>query len=607
MPMQGSKPSTLSKDLGHIRAQIKSGQTRGNNPRDLGPDEIDALEQKAAALQAEMQKRAKERLVNRINSHTASEATRVIDVVSAEISNATAASDQYFRDVGGEGSVADLRARAAALNKRATEQAKEERKQKAEKEKTAAKERKQKIIDNRKAGRICGICSKVEVEMASFMGHWLCSVCEGPIAESQRGRGREHKAHSAVSTAAPSAKRGRTAKRSPASEEARNQDNGGRDRLSAAAAEQAVAQPRAKRQKLGDESVEATSCDTSTTASRRTKRPNGNVAATGRSQPKLTVPKHKKANPEDYPSIGSPEMAPLLEMLAAYQLRKEGPGRSIFHIPAAKIKEMIGLTDDECDALCRDLLAVPFKLPGDAIEQGRPQWIDGKHAAVGGAGRAKPHSTMFAQTARLEDGVFTNVYGGGSVERFASTCLVDDISPALAKITLWLQNVQESCKLPPANTALLRHYATGEQSIGWHSDNVDNFDKLGLLTIMRLLGARRLPIKVRATGETIFEKLLQPFDLVITTLHANLITEHCVPKKEGDNDGAALAASVSFRTVVDFLSQDALKERLAKLARDKQIKRRKLAAGDGGESSTNTGASSPAASGRNAASSGPRA
>ncbi len=190
MPMQGGKPSKLSRELGYIKEQLKTGKTRGNNPRDLDPDEIAALEQRAAAIKAEMQKMAKERLVNRINPHTTAEASRVISEVGAKIENATAASARYFEDVGGEGSVEDLRARAASLNKRATEKAKEERKQKLEEENAIAKRDQQRVADNRKAGRTCGICSKVEAEMTAFMGSWLCSVCEGGSLERERERER---------------------------------------------------------------------------------------------------------------------------------------------------------------------------------------------------------------------------------------------------------------------------------------------------------------------------------------------------------------------------------------------------------------------------------
>ena len=40
MPMQGSQPSKISKDLGNIEAQLRSGKTWGSNPRGLEPEEI---------------------------------------------------------------------------------------------------------------------------------------------------------------------------------------------------------------------------------------------------------------------------------------------------------------------------------------------------------------------------------------------------------------------------------------------------------------------------------------------------------------------------------------------------------------------------------------
>ena len=59
--------------------QLKSGKTRGANPRDLYPGEIGALEKKRDALQAQIREAAKERAVNRINAHTTIEADRVIE------------------------------------------------------------------------------------------------------------------------------------------------------------------------------------------------------------------------------------------------------------------------------------------------------------------------------------------------------------------------------------------------------------------------------------------------------------------------------------------------------------------------------------------------
>ena len=81
MPMLGGNPSKLSKDLGNIRAQLKTGKTRGQNPRELTPDEIATLEERRDALVGEMQRKAKERVVTRINEHTAAQVDRAVEAV----------------------------------------------------------------------------------------------------------------------------------------------------------------------------------------------------------------------------------------------------------------------------------------------------------------------------------------------------------------------------------------------------------------------------------------------------------------------------------------------------------------------------------------------
>jgi len=139
--MQGGKPSKLSKELGNIRAQLKSGKTRSQNPRHLTPSEIKALEEQRDALQKQMQEAAKQHTINRINSHTTSAinaaADRIVESVSVSIQSATASSSQFFESVGGVGSSQDLRAQAAVLRVRAAEKAKEENKAAKEAEKAA--------------------------------------------------------------------------------------------------------------------------------------------------------------------------------------------------------------------------------------------------------------------------------------------------------------------------------------------------------------------------------------------------------------------------------------------------------------------------------------
>ena len=97
MPMQGSKPSKVSKELGNVMAQLKSRKTRGSNPRDLEPEEIAALEQKRDNLKAMMKQKAKERAIAKINAHATAEADRVIGAVQATAAPANA----YFDAIGG--------------------------------------------------------------------------------------------------------------------------------------------------------------------------------------------------------------------------------------------------------------------------------------------------------------------------------------------------------------------------------------------------------------------------------------------------------------------------------------------------------------------------
>ncbi len=130
------KNSKVAMDLGNVMRQLKSGKTRGSNPRDFNPEEISALELKRDALQARIREAAKERAIDRLIAHNTSEADRIVTEVSTTIRVATAESSTFFQAVNGAGSSTDLRAQAAVLRARATEKAKEERKaeQKAERE-----------------------------------------------------------------------------------------------------------------------------------------------------------------------------------------------------------------------------------------------------------------------------------------------------------------------------------------------------------------------------------------------------------------------------------------------------------------------------------------
>ena len=160
MPMQGSQPSKISKDLGKIEAQLRSGKTRGSNPRGLEPEEsaggapqsgFAALEQKRDAMRAQMSASAKERTIARLSAHATDEADRVIGAVH----EASAPANAYFEAIGGAGSSADLRLQGKALTERAKEQERQAKRKQTEGRRAAAKSEKA----ARKAGKGLGYTS----------------------------------------------------------------------------------------------------------------------------------------------------------------------------------------------------------------------------------------------------------------------------------------------------------------------------------------------------------------------------------------------------------------------------------------------------------------
>jgi len=133
------RPSKLSRALADVRLQLKSGKTRGQNPRDLDPDEIAALEKTRGVLEAKGKQKAKERAISRINAHTTSEADRVIKAVE----EASKPANTYFDAIGGAGSSTDLRLQGKALIERAKEKDRQAKRQATEERRAAAKAEKQ--------------------------------------------------------------------------------------------------------------------------------------------------------------------------------------------------------------------------------------------------------------------------------------------------------------------------------------------------------------------------------------------------------------------------------------------------------------------------------
>ena len=117
-------PSKLSRALGNVQAELRSGKTRGSNPRALTAEEIVAKTALRDDLRKKIRENARERKMQRINAHTSSEADRVIAAQASQLTQATTESRAFFAAVSGVGSSAELRAQAALLRSRAAEQAK---------------------------------------------------------------------------------------------------------------------------------------------------------------------------------------------------------------------------------------------------------------------------------------------------------------------------------------------------------------------------------------------------------------------------------------------------------------------------------------------------
>ena len=62
--------STQSVQLANVQRQLRSGKTRGTNPRPLTLEEVQSLEVRRDKLQAEMSEAKRRRVVDRVNTHT---------------------------------------------------------------------------------------------------------------------------------------------------------------------------------------------------------------------------------------------------------------------------------------------------------------------------------------------------------------------------------------------------------------------------------------------------------------------------------------------------------------------------------------------------------
>ncbi len=77
--------SVQSRALAHVRLQLRTGKTRGSNPRPLLPEEVSALEARRDVLQTEMASRQRQRILSCVNIHTTQEAEQTRNVIVAEL------------------------------------------------------------------------------------------------------------------------------------------------------------------------------------------------------------------------------------------------------------------------------------------------------------------------------------------------------------------------------------------------------------------------------------------------------------------------------------------------------------------------------------------
>ena len=77
--------SKQSRELANVRLQLKSGKTRGTNPRPLTPDELRALEARREQLVSTVGARRLLKVVGRVNTHASQEAEQTRNAIIAEL------------------------------------------------------------------------------------------------------------------------------------------------------------------------------------------------------------------------------------------------------------------------------------------------------------------------------------------------------------------------------------------------------------------------------------------------------------------------------------------------------------------------------------------
>tara|TARA_B100001173_G_scaffold311553_1_gene329168 strand:+ start:1504 stop:2310 length:807 start_codon:yes stop_codon:yes gene_type:complete len=236
------------------------------------------------------------------------------------------------------------------------------------------------------------------------------------------------------------------------------------------------------------------------------------------------------------------------------------------------VKENFAQDVIDCDptALQQQLEAnYPVRGKGDAIEWGRPQWVEGDNEALHYRGKELKRGKMWFQLGDPKAEGFVKYYYTGWQRAVLPATADVETAPELAVVTKRYNELMEADGYPVANHFIMTHYVDGEHNIGMHFDKPISIEKGSLITIIKT-GEHGRPFRLeRLDGAVIMEKVLAPGTAVIMTLEANLSTKHGVPAVEE----AGSSGSIVLRTITDRVSWGRLEKELKKFYEEKGVKK----------------------------------
>ena len=228
-------------------------------------------------------------------------------------------------------------------------------------------------------------------------------------------------------------------------------------------------------------------------------------------------------------------------------------------------------------AFLRALERYPSAGKGQQIEEGKVQWVTGDHQALLYRGHELKRGKIWLQKGNpQETGFLRYLYTGWQWEILRATCAVE-ACPEAAEVAARYDAWAEQRKMPGANHYIVTMYRTAQHGIGWHYDKPRSILPRSLITVVKL-GAHGRPFQLRwrrdkaaqAKEPPFFDQVLIPGTAVITTIEANLKTQHAVPEV----DEAGPSGSIVLRNITDIVPREEYARRLES-ARANKGKRKK--------------------------------